>query len=971
MTGCRNMPFFRCSMYICMIWLMGLACALPARAEYRQYSNLPTLYVETFNGKGITSKTDYVFCRLVMVDGLDTIYYDSVQIRGRGNSTWNMEKKPYRLKFKTSTRFLGRGYAKARNWILLANYADKSLIRNALASEMGTFMGQPYTAAAKFVDLVMNGTFMGNYQISDHISIDKKRIDIVEQKKLAGEYSNITGGYFLEIGAFSSSEPKHFTTTKGVVLSIKSPEEEIINQKQQDYIRQCIQNFEDRLYSTDYRQSLQGYRTLTDSATLISWYLACELSANYDGLWSTYIYKNQDDPLIYWGPLWDFDIAFNNCHLMGDVTQEFMTDKALGGSNAARKWVERMITDPWFNYAVNESWKRMVNADMEGYLHTAIDSLASLNAQSQNLNYQRWNTLNTKVYREIYLYNTYDEYIEQLKRFITEHMQFLSQGFAARAGDAVPLFDFKCQEGYSYRITNIGTGNAVDLGVDSTKVVTQHVNGVRKSQEWELRSIDGHYQIVNCATGMAFHDPSSLTVAGSQLDVVKANVTDSRQLWDIVTVNNKGIYNLINVGTGYAVNNNDGSSVDDNPLTSYISDSRNSVSLNRKWSLTPVEFIPDYVDADVLKKYGSICSRVHWFLSEMTEDIVGSECGDYPQVEVVKLQQLIDEADSAIYTSTEEYIEMTACLSDQFDKATCPIFCSEEETNLVKLLNEVEEKLNNVDEDWFSDYPFGHSLEVKERCSAIRNAYGQGWMDDNTIDEYTRELQILRNKVDILNIPNPDDCFFLVNTSGHYLNCHDGVILADTAMCSEPSVYRFLPLNGLPNAYYIATEGGYLGMMTGGNGIPTITAAKRSSYGKFVVEQTGPRTFTLSTIYGLLGANGPISDGTPCVGNAEEHTTWTLILAPEGYGDDGIEQLSAFDYAVKYDMDAGTISFESEDLDGLAAIKADIYTTGGYHLYSFCGDREQSLSDLPSGTYLLRWSVNGKTKAVKFYLKNP
>ena len=102
MTGCRNMPFFRCSMYIWMIWLMGLACALPARAEFRQYSNLPTLYVETFNGRGITSKTDYVFCRLVMVDGLDTIHYDSVQIRGRGNSTWNMEKKPYRLKFKTS-----------------------------------------------------------------------------------------------------------------------------------------------------------------------------------------------------------------------------------------------------------------------------------------------------------------------------------------------------------------------------------------------------------------------------------------------------------------------------------------------------------------------------------------------------------------------------------------------------------------------------------------------------------------------------------------------------------------------------------------------------------------------------------------------------------------------------------------------------------------------------------------------------
>jgi len=240
-------------------------------ADYAQLTNLPTLYVETLNGRSITSRSTYTLCRLTYVDGGETVIFDSVEIRGRGNSTWNLAKKPYRLRFPESIRFLGRERAKARSWTLLANHADKTLIHNALASEVGTFVGQPFTAAARFVDLVLNGTYLGNYQISDQVNVDKRRVNIVEQEEPATEESNITGGYFLELGGFSTGDPVWFRTNRNIPVSIKSPDEEVINTAQRTYARTFLNDYESRLFSSQYRDPANGYRAVTDSATLVSW----------------------------------------------------------------------------------------------------------------------------------------------------------------------------------------------------------------------------------------------------------------------------------------------------------------------------------------------------------------------------------------------------------------------------------------------------------------------------------------------------------------------------------------------------------------------------------------------------------------------------------------------------------------------------------------------------------------------------
>ena len=164
------------------ILLICLLTAQQASAQYTQKTDLPTIYIETFDGNGIYSKEIYEYCRLHYVDETGTVTsYDSVSIRGRGNSTWNMKKKPYKIKFLNKEKFLGKGYAKAKKWTLMANCGDKTLIRNAVTSAMGAFTSLKFNPAYKFVDLVLNGEYMGNYQISDQVDVRPHRVNITEQ----------------------------------------------------------------------------------------------------------------------------------------------------------------------------------------------------------------------------------------------------------------------------------------------------------------------------------------------------------------------------------------------------------------------------------------------------------------------------------------------------------------------------------------------------------------------------------------------------------------------------------------------------------------------------------------------------------------------------------------------------------------------------------------------------------------------
>ena len=166
--------------------------------QHVRLTNLPHVYINTFTGNPITSKTTMVSARMWYVDEANNVaFYDSLQIRVRGNSTASLAKKPYKLKFNEKVKLLGKGRPNTKKWTLLANHADKTLLRNALTSLMGEFAGLPFNPAAKFVDLTVNGQFVGNYQLSDQVDVRPHRVNVVEQDYPLADTSNITGGYLL------------------------------------------------------------------------------------------------------------------------------------------------------------------------------------------------------------------------------------------------------------------------------------------------------------------------------------------------------------------------------------------------------------------------------------------------------------------------------------------------------------------------------------------------------------------------------------------------------------------------------------------------------------------------------------------------------------------------------------------------------------------------------------------------------
>lgn len=965
-------------------WFWLLASVLSTfsfAADYTQLTNLPTVYVETFDGRSVSSRNTYVLCRLTYVDGADTLRYDSVEIRGRGNSTWGLAKKPYRLKFPESIRFLGRDRAKARSWTLLANHADKSLIRNALASEVGNFVGQPFTAAARFVDLVLNGTYLGNYQLSDHVNVDKRRVNIVEQDEPATAESNISGGYFLELGGFATSDPVWFRTTRDIPVSVKSPDEELINTSQRNYIRDYLNDYESRLFSSAFRDPADGYRAVTDSATLISWYIATEMTANPDGLWSTYVYKNQDDPRLYWGPLWDFDIAFNNCDRIGDVTYRFMTDAGFG-SNHAGMWVRRMIRDPWFNFAVNKGWQRFVEEGLEDRLLNVTDSLAELLDESQQLNYQKYR-INQHVYNEIYLFSTYQEYIDDLKTWISDHIGFLNYGFSSRVdGQEEPLDPFRPEEGWYYRIANRGTGLNVDL--EGTNVVVWADDASRDSRHWAIRRLGNYFQLLNRDNGLALCDPSPTDATGTQLTVAPPSAADERQLWDIVTMGENGNYNLINVATRHAANNSGGGTSNGTSVISYTSDDRNATSANRQWRITKEELIPDYIHEEVQKAFATALADTESFLSSLTPDQVGPRGGLFSPAAVEALRTLYAEAIALQSKVEDDYISMTVRLRTALTAASTPNPITRVQQKLADLMAEGDSIIHAVNPAWAGTAPLMHNREAYDALLAFLAEIErvEPYYNDDDARPYVDSLTVLNEAAATINLPDPADGYYIVNASGFYLDAADGLLLADTLTTSEPSVWHITHVNHTTDAFYLSTDDRYLFMKAGGNGMPGFNATRRALYGKFYVTPNGPGTFTITSLYGLLGADTPAADGTPVTGAATDltTTTWTLRRAPDDTAvqpvpaeDEQTDAAQPFDYAVKFNPDTRTIRFETaDDPAPLAAITARLYTTGGRLLYTFVASHPQSLADLPSGTYILTWNApDGHTRTIRFQLAKP
>ena len=388
-------------------------------SQLYQVTNLPTVSIHTLNDEIPYDKIHQIVSQLTIISDNGTkLLSEPGTTRLRGNASIDFPKKPYRIKFDKKQHVLDAP-AKAKKWTLINNYGDKTLMRNLLAFELSKRLGMPYTPYGTAVDVLLNGEYKGCYQLCDQIQIHKNRVNITEMTPDDNSGIALTGGYLIEIDAYASREKSWFKSSKGNPVTIKSPDEDSITSQQKNYIRSFFNKMEGQ------------WETYLDKNTFLRHFLVGELSGNTDTYWSVFMYKERDDDMLYTGPVWDFDLAFDNDQRIYPVCNKSDYIYRSGGSCTGnmKSFVDNIVVNnAKAKTQLYNIWDEARQGGLtEENLVAYIDQMEEDLAQSQRLNFTRWNIMNTKVHQNPKLWGSFTAEVQNVRRFMKERLAWMDK----------------------------------------------------------------------------------------------------------------------------------------------------------------------------------------------------------------------------------------------------------------------------------------------------------------------------------------------------------------------------------------------------------------------------------------------------------------------------------------------------------------------------------------------------------------
>lgn len=457
-------------------WLsVTVTCGEDTATAQMFFSKLPVVYINTENGAEIVSKEDYINADLIIQGNetynseTTTLYNGVTEIRGRGNSTWGQPKKPYKLKLDKKTDVFGMG--KNKHWVLLANYMDESLMRNTLAYNLSGAMGMEQMSTV-YVDVVLNGDFVGNYQFCEQVRVDSDRVDVFDWESFAEdsagviadanelskdesgdleeymlenmgwitsgavtfngttytiadypdiEIPSINGGYVLELDEYYDEISK-FKTKDSQPIMFKNPEFVNTNEDMMNYVQTYVQAFEDAVQADSYTASYEGetvhYSDLYDFDALVDYWLINEIFFNQEiAKKSTYMYK-EIDGLMIMGPVWDMDWSSNGegstYHTNKWATQYF-------NENAQKdNWYKSLIQDPYFFVKAQERYWEIRDEQVVDMLEE-LESNYELLKESAASNGERWGYS-----------SDFETYVDDLRTWFNEHLAWMDTQMATQ-----------------------------------------------------------------------------------------------------------------------------------------------------------------------------------------------------------------------------------------------------------------------------------------------------------------------------------------------------------------------------------------------------------------------------------------------------------------------------------------------------------------------------------------------------------
>ena len=391
--------------------------------NYYQPTNLPLLIINSENGQmpqGQDKVTKVNIIATIINEGkVDVKQTGTIKIRG--NSSARSEKKPYLVNFDEKTTFLDMP-CNDKKWTLIPNMYDKSLLRNILGYKMGSIFGLKYNPSCRFVDFILNGNYRGNYMICDKIEVKKDRINIAEMDETCVEEPEISGGYLLEgVGAKFGGDDS-FTTAEGITLSFGYPESDDILEVQKEYIINKINEAEAKCYEDNVED--------IDLESFVRYFLVEDFSANQDAIFNSFfVYKDRGDNKFYFGPVWDFDLAFDNAMSLYPTNEKKNFAYKFGLSDGTtNKLVDNILSNDIVLKKVKDTWKEMTETvfTKEIMLDFLDEQIKYIN-ESQRLNYIKWDVLKTRQFLEARCRGSFQAEADYLKEYVEKRFDVFGE----------------------------------------------------------------------------------------------------------------------------------------------------------------------------------------------------------------------------------------------------------------------------------------------------------------------------------------------------------------------------------------------------------------------------------------------------------------------------------------------------------------------------------------------------------------
>ena len=379
---------------------------LPMDDSVYPYAGLPRIVIETKDFAGIRDRETEIPSHLQIYGekSPESEVYE-LTVRGRGNSSFKMPKYGMKLEFKDKVMLFGM--PKSRDWALIANYGDKTHLRNFMMTRLSEWLGAKYTPRMQFVEVYLNRKYMGLYLLSETIKVAKNRVNIDENDTT----------FLVEKEDSKKFDPPYIQTDNDYYYHIKSPKNP--SPETENLLLEHVNAFE-QFVQQPYRHKSEEIKDWLDIDDYVLYYWVHEYSKNEDGNYarSVFFTWKKGEP-IHFGPLWDFDLAFGNASREQNKSPEdwYIRRYRLNYYIMHNSLVDSVAIQFWKDH--RETFASLIDS---------VPIYRSTIEQAIENEYRRWPVMqNTENWALKDSYDSYDEAVETMVKWMQKRFKWIDE----------------------------------------------------------------------------------------------------------------------------------------------------------------------------------------------------------------------------------------------------------------------------------------------------------------------------------------------------------------------------------------------------------------------------------------------------------------------------------------------------------------------------------------------------------------